>query len=355
MIWGFDDLSIACSAQKNHLCEKKYLNRNLLKPDFQTLRNFFLIVLFLLIASFDSSAQEISAKASSVKSEYLIGDKIEVVLDVKMPMNFNVSWIKNDPDPQHLEPVDSFKRDSSDVNNVINYKYHLQLASYDSGKAIYPAQSFIFHKKGDTTSFRINTEPLVFNIKIISVDIKKDIKPILEPVEPGMDFLKFAEYLILGLLIIGIILSSYFMWRKKRDKKRFSFSNLPQVIRPPWEYAIERLTALQQSNLIATGEIKPYYIALSDIMRHYITDISKVDALELTTDELIKQLNVKLLQQEIIDQISFLLSLSDSVKFAKYTPDQSDNTGAMGRAFELVKALREITEKPQSILSDSNS
>src|SRR6185437_14842846 len=159
-------------------------------------------------------SQEISAESFAKVKDYLVGDRINVTLIVKRPENFTVEWEKQVPDPTQLELVDSIVKDSAKQTGFEKIDILLPLAGFDSGTAIYPAQIFVFRKHGDTSSFTLKTKPITFHISSITVDLKKDIKPIVGPVEPGADWRTIILYIIAGLVVIALIVAGYLLWRK---------------------------------------------------------------------------------------------------------------------------------------------
>jgi len=301
----------------------------------------FILAVFIFLANIlPASAQEISAESSAKIKDYLVGDRILVTLIVKRPDNFSVKWIKQDPDPAKLELVDSIAKDSAKQNGFEKIDYLLPLAGFDSGVAIYPAQLFVFHKQGDTASFILKTKPITFHVSSITVDLKKDIKPIVDPFDPGMDWRIVMLYIIAGLAVIAMLVVGFLLWRRYSKNKKVQLLEQPVLTRPYWEIAIENLAQLQKDDLPNKGEVKEYYSSLSNIIRLFVSDQFEIDALELTTEELAEVLNRKSLKTYAGQILFHILELSDSVKFAKYKPDASDHEKAMSVAYEFIELLR---------------
>ena len=301
---------------------------------------FFLAAFILFVNILPSNAQEISAEASAKVKDYLVGDRILVTLIVKRPENFSVKWIKQDPDPAKLELVDSIAKDSAKQNGFMKIDYLLPLAGFDSGTAVYPAQLFVFHKKGDTASFILKTKPITFHVSSITVDLKKDIKPIVDPMDPGLDWRIIGLYVLAGLIIVALLLVGYLLWKRYSRRRKEQVYEPQEIKRPSWEIAIENLTQLQKDDLPSKGEVKEYYSGLSNIMRQYVSEQFDIDALDLTTQELAEILKRKPLKADAGQILFHILELSDSVKFAKYKPDESDHIKAMSEAYEFVSLLR---------------
>ena len=302
---------------------------------------FFPVIAVFAFNILTSNAQEISAESFAKVKDYLVGDRINVTLIVKRPENFTVEWRKQDPDPTRLELVDSIVKDSAIQKGLEKIDILLPLAGFDSGTAVYPAQLFIFRKHGDTSSFTLKTKPITFHISSITVDLKKDIKPIVGPVEPGPDWRTIILYIIAGLVVIALIVAGYLLWRKYSKRKQETIQELPEIKRPSWEIAVEKLAQLQKDDLPSKGWVKEYYISLSHILKEFISEKLGIDGLELTTEELAEILKIRMISPDSREKLFYILELSDSVKFAKYIPNASDHEKSMAMAYKFVEEMRE--------------
>ena len=89
---------------------------------------------------------------------------------------------------------------------------------------------------------------------------------------------------------------------------------------PPFERAIEELKALESISPSEQEEYKNYYSRLTDVVRRYLEEETKITALESTTDELLLKLealkkNGKLeLERETIKDLKTVLQTADLVK-----------------------------------------
>jgi len=302
---------------------------------------FLLILASFLVNILTTKAQEISAESFAKVKDYLVGDRINVTLIVKRPENFSVEWKRQDPDPTRLELVDSIVKDSANQSGFEKIDILLPLAGFDSGTAVYPAQLFVFHKRGDTSSFTLKTKPITFHVSSITVDLKRDIKPIVDPIDPGPDWRMIILYIIAGLVVIGLLVVGYLLWRKYKKRPKEPEIALPEISRPSWELAVEQLAQLQKDDLPAIGKVKEYYIGLSHILRAFVSDRLAIDALELTTDELANIFKARMINEAAKGMLFYVLELSDSVKFAKYIPDASDHQKSMEVAYKFVEEMRE--------------
>ena len=72
---------------------------------------------------------------------------------------------------------------------------------------------------------------------------------------------------------------------------------------PPFEKAIEQLRALENENLNKQEEYKRYYSRLIEVVRVYLQEDAKIDALESTSDELLEILEGKFESKDEADKI----------------------------------------------------
>ena len=252
----------------------------------RTLRALFCIGIIFCANSFRTGAQELSAIASAKEKDYVVGDVINVNLMVKRPENYSVSWKRQNPDPKKLELVDSIVKDSARENGFEKIDILLPYAGYDSGIAVYPAQVFVFHKQGDTARFVLKTQPIVLHISSITVDLKKDPKPIVAPLEPGWDWYTIIRYGAGILVLLIMIVVAYTYWKIHRKRPDNPTAEYPELKRPAWELAIEKLAQLQKDDLPAKGHVKEFYVSLSHILKEFVSESLDIDGLELTTEEL---------------------------------------------------------------------
>ena len=91
--------------------------------------------------------------------------------------------------------------------------------------------------------------------------------------------------------------------------------------RPAHVLAHEALDALEASRLLELGEVKTYHIRVSDIMRVYVEGRFGIDAMEMTTAEMLGELRRTGAGHEVMTGFRQLLDRCDLVKFAKLRPE----------------------------------
>jgi hypothetical protein len=104
------------------------------------------------------------------------------------------------------------------------------------------------------------------------------------------------------------------------------------------EKALRLLAALEAESLWQKGEVKEYYIRLTDILRNYIEARFGIPALERTTDELsaAAKKHPELCLQA--DRLHGILATADMAKFARAQPTPAEHAAAMQDTKDLIIA-----------------
>ena len=171
----------------------------------------------------------------------------------------------------------------------------------------------------------------VESVKASAAD-KDDIMDLKQPVGIKHTFLYY--FLLIGLPIILLGGFSVYYFTRKAKESGFFSGNEP--LKPADELAYERIEKLKAMGLIEKGELKQYYIILSEIIRRYLEARYSIQVLDMTTYELYQQLRKIGADKKHTGIIKDFLEECDMVKFAKYLPE--------------VKIIEEDTETAKKIV-----
>jgi hypothetical protein len=112
--------------------------------------------------------------------------------------------------------------------------------------------------------------------------------------------------------------------------------------RPAHEVALEKLDRLGAYGFLENADNRPFYFAVSEIIREYLGGRYAFDSLELTTDELIAELRRQAGRELVLGEIQGWLSACDLVKFAKISPSATEARGALESAIRIVTTTRPV-------------
>jgi len=130
--------------------------------------------------------------------------------------------------------------------------------------------------------------------------------------------------------LVALAIAAWIFWRRRRNR---AVEAAPEVRLPADVVALAELSRIERMGLVEAGEIKRYYTLVTDAVRRYIDDRYGVDAMDLTTQELVAALAAR---RTSVDGLEVLLGEADLVKFARFAPTRAAADGALRAAREIV-------------------
>ena len=302
-----------------------------------------LITYYLLLTTLCASAQ---VKVEIDSNKRVVGDRVTIKVSGTFNKNSQVYWSQPDLQSRKLELIDSIQFDTTKKGDDVVYKQTYQVSAYDSGRFYFPSIQFVVTDKGSSDKKVINTDSLPIYVSLVKVDTAQPIKPIKGPVAVPFTFREFwplIAWILGGLaLIAGIIFLVRWLNNGGKIEKKIP-------LKPPYEEAMIALEQLQKKRLWESGDTKSYYISLADILRKYITRVWNMDALEMTTSEIIRALKKETVDKSIRNQLKDILELADLVKFAKHVSVPDENIRSMEHSMNFLKSTRpQETEQNES-------
>ena len=283
----------------------------------------------------DPDAPTVAARAD--KTEAHVGDpiRISVVAVAKSGVPVNL------PGTFDLGPFSLLGRDETIEQNLgdgrLRREFVFKVAAYEPGPVELPAIEVTY--LGPTGEVKtVRTAPLP--IKIASL-IANEPEPALKDAATTVSVMeenRIPLYIGGGLLGAGVgALIMFFIARKLRARRGERPGPPP---RPVHEIALERLDRLGAYGFLENADNRPFYFAVSEVIRDYLGARYGFDSLELTTDELIGELKRQAGRDMILGEIQGWLSACDLVKFAKVSPTAAEARGALESAIRIVTVTR---------------
>ena len=128
-----------------------------------------------------------------------------------------------------------------------------------------------------------------------------------------------------ALLALSVLIAAglFARWWRKRSLPDQAAPLVPPL--SPYERACRELQRLRADQLMERGQIEPFYLRLSDIVRRYLEDQFGLRAPERTTEEFLQDVarggRLSPAHQALLGAF---LQESDLVKFARYRPALQD-------------------------------
>lgn len=306
-------------------------------------RRLFYVMLFALLSGYQSTLKaQVTVKASIDSTHILIGDQIKLLLEIEKPKDLDIEFPQiPDTLSSHIEVVNRSKIDTIKLDSKVREKLiqSLSLTSFDSG--IHQIPSFFFKMKDGKMLDSAATMALAFQVLTMKIDTTKGPVDIKVPYSAPVTLNEVLPY-ILGIILIAALLFFAFYYIKWKKKNIPLFVKAEKPEDPPHVIALRELERIKAQKLWQHEKIKQYYSEVSDTIRLYIEKRFDVPAMEFTSAETIGTFrqNKNMVDSSAIDELQHILSLSDLVKFAKYSPLPDDNNLVLSNAYLFVNQTK---------------
>ncbi len=296
-------------------------------------KKIFYIAVAILFFSLNSFAQNITAKASTDKSDYQVGDYIHYTIRVDYSKGMKVypPFIKDS-----LNNVSIIKKENPAVeekNGTETATYNYILSGYDSTGVTIPSIPVLYQAAGDTTMHYALTNPVSFTVRTLKVNPNGEIRDVKDPITIPLNWWWIAFWIFLVLVIAA---AAYYFYNRYK-KKKAGMEPLRKVVKlPAHTIALNALHELEDKKLWQNGKVKEYHSEITEIIRRYFEERFNLPALELTTSEAVEMLKLRRETGPILDLTYNFLSNADMVKFAKFVPLSSVNEEMLKQAYEVV-------------------
>jgi len=298
-----------------------------------------LFLFAILSLNFSSVIAQVSATAEIDSSQILIGDQVDFVIKVTSGQDDKVIWpVFTDTLTSEVIILKQSEIDSTIAeNNKKIFSQVLSITSWDSGYYAIPPIRINYRNNSDNILHFSETDPILLVVMPVDVDMQADIRDIKAIKEVGITFKEILPYLLILLVIIGgVILVIYYLKKRRASDGEVAIPKIDPKI-PPHVYAYEALETLEKKKMWQKGEIKSYYSELTEIIRTYIELQFNVNAMEMTSDEVLFEVPRSGIDNSSVKLLSGLLQLADMVKFAKWKPSNSEHEVSMKNATNFIK------------------
>ncbi len=315
-----------------------------------------------ILLSLSVSAQRASVQATVQPTEILIGEQALVNLKVITPKDKTILFPVFEKEiVPGIEVITMLPPDTTVENNVMTLNFKYVVTSFDS--TLYHIPHMSVFDGTDTiysnsfglkvTSPQLSDSTLAYLEKINkgetdSIDFEQlqlhDIKPVQKAPFVWTDYL-WILWIVLGVMLL-IALVGLIIWLVLK-KKRKGYFFTPPVVLPAHVRAIRELDKLKEEKIWQQGREKEFYSKLTDILRNYLEEREGINAMEMTSGEILNEVRKLLEVDSVYNNLKQILSTADLVKFAKYKPYPDENDLSMVNAYFFVNQTRESDPVPE--------
>lgn len=272
-----------------------------------------------------------------VKDTILIGDPL--ILKFNTTILKGEKFIFVNPSNPVMQGVELVKAPIIDTisqrDGVFELESKIVVTSFDSGAYSLPA--FTAYKvKPDGTVDTLSFDGGLLVVNTIQIDTTSykpfDVKEQENYLYTIKEALPWAGLLVLLFAAVMIIKRAV----KNLQEKKNIFGK-PIVIDPPHIVALRRLESIREERLWIKNQ-KEFFTLLTDTLREYIEERYSIQAMEQTSNEMLKDLADKNIEKEVFKELSGLFNLSDLVKFAKYNAQELECENSLPAAIRFVNS-----------------
>ena len=185
------------------------------------------------------------------------------------------------------------------------------------------------------------TEELGFEVESVLpegavVDELRPARPMLAELQ-GPWWARHWPWFAVGVLLLAAAVGGLLVWLRRADQRARTTA---------FERAIERLERLQRRGLPGSADLDAWYVELSDIVRRYIEARFGLRAPELTTEEFLAEAGRSAeLTPSHRSLLSAFLERCDRVKFARYSPGDTESHEALQLARQFLRETRDAASQ----------
>ena len=294
------------------------------------------------------------------KTEAHVGDRLTLTVSAVAKSGIAV-MLPAKLDTGKLEILD--RNDSDKAGRDLgdgrrSHRFVLGVAAYETGELeIPPLEVTYLLPSGQVRS--VETESLTVNVRplVAADEAHPEPQPERPPRSAWVEDQRVVRALKYGGIALGgaiVLLTAALLirraWRRRTPADVVAAANVPR--RAPDAVAIEKLTALRAAGNFGADGYRPFYFALTEIVREYLGARYGFDALEMTTTEVLDELG-KRAEHLVSDgaEVPRFFASCDLVKFAKAGSTDAGALAALDAAQAIVLSTAAPLEEAAKSIS----
>lgn len=287
------------------------------------------VILCLMIVHFYGYSQTIDIKLDT--TQHLIADYIHLVVKVEQPKGIKMHAPSYNLSNTAFDTILIEKADTIIQPNGLTFKQKLTITCYDTGWVVLPIFPCALEKNGIVDT--LYSPPLKLYVASVPIDTTRGLKNIKNPLPVSQPWIKW--WMLVGVLVLVGLLYYFFKYLKKIGSS--ATQEKKSIATAPLEEALLFLEKLEKEKAWENTDLKTYYTKISLSIRAYLMKTLDKKAMEMTSTELLQVFEKDFSHPSSAEKLHHLLHLSDMVKFAKATPDDSAHIDTLRDAKEWLK------------------
>lgn len=304
--------------------------------------------LFCLFSSTGLEAQ-VSVTAQLKTQEIFIGDQVRLTVRISLPSRIPFKFVKIKEVLQQVPKIELVNRGSlltvaQEPQQILEQQF--VLTSFEAGNYQIPPITIDFEENGLIKSA---SSGVALSLKVVSIPVNPERDTLRAIKDINREEIQVSDFIFPALIVLALLtllgLSIYYLLRRKQ-KQQPAVALPPPPPPPAHETALQKLLALEQSDLLDSGEVNAFQTQLTYILREYLEGRYGIHALESTTDDILESLRSIGVPDDWRVQLRQMLQTADLVKFAKAEPPLSFHVEALYSVKTFVEQTKEEIIQP---------
>ena len=304
------------------------------------MKRYVLFLMACLVIASGLMAQQVEVEGKVADTKVQVGTPFTLDLSLKVPYGWFVEW--NDFAQDTLsEQIDILKRGNvertADADSNVIVKQQLTLMTFDTGQIVLPSVGLKYAKSfDDPMRLEAFTDPIKLYATTIAVDTTMAYKPIVEPLAAPITMKEVFPWILALLLAILLGLGIWLFLKRRKTRVDEDGNIIKGPVIPPYDKAVDELKRLREEKMWQSGKVKEYFSSLTDIAREYIEGQFGLNAVEMTTDDILDEIKPLHFPKETYNKLKDTMEVADLVKFAKYSASTLESDTALGNMTDFV-------------------
>ncbi len=288
------------------------------------------ILLFCMMSAFgiNCSAQNVAFRGVISADTILVGQPFDYQLSLTIPKDYIVDWKQfGDTLSKSIEIISEGELTTKPIENSDNVTMtqNLKLTSFDTGY-VYVPEIVIHYSESmqDSIRHKLFTFEKELYVKTIAVDTTLAFRPINGVIRQGITAKEVFPWVVVLIVICGLVYLIIYLKKHPKNKVIVEEVKKKPTI-PAIVTARAKLNEMRDKEGWNTTNSKEYYTDLTDIARQYLEGQFAIDAVEMTTDEIMQAVHALSINEIVKSKLQDTLITADLVKFAKANPSTSQN------------------------------
>ena len=258
----------------------------------------------------------------------VVGQPFDYQLSLTINKDYYVEWMQfGDTLSKAIDVISVEDVTTTPINNSDNVimTQNLKLTSFDTGYVYVPEIAVTYSKSlQDSIRHTLRTDEKELYVTTVAVDTTQAFRPIKDVIKQGYTAKEVLPWVAIVIAIGGLVYLIIYLNKHKKQKvvvvEEKKKPTIPAIIT-----ARAKLNEMKDNELWNSAKTKDYYTDLTDIAREYLEGQFEIDAVEMTSDEIMEAVNELNLNNLTKAKLQDTLTTADFVKFAKANPTTEQN------------------------------